>query len=235
MKGKANVKTIIVMVIMVLVVVLGVLGAKTVQTYLSGATEDVMPRNVVATANEDGRGAVISWMSDKESMGVVEYGTSPASLLLRALETSQVTSHQVTLSPLKSGTTYYFRVKIGEEIFDNSGIPYSFKTKESESESERVMEPDVTLEPTMPTQVGSGSSVISGTCNKETDYNSDGTVNALDYIQCIKGSSVAPTSAPAPATSATESSGSTCKPGVDYDNNGSINSLDMIKCLQNQR
>ncbi len=246
MKGRVNAKTIIVLIIMLLVVVLGVLGAKTVQTYLSGATEDVLPRNVVPTSSEDGRSVVISWMSDKESMGVVEYGTSPASLLLRAIETGQVTSHKVTLTPLKPGTVYYFRIKIGEEIFDNSGIPYSVKTNEDKGvgvETE-VETPTIELKPTSaPAGSGGDTEVISSTCNRQTDYNGDGVVNALDHIQCMKGGtegvvSVTPTPAgttPVIPSEASAASEGECKAGVDYDENGVVNSLDMIKCLQNKR
>ena len=224
------------------VVVLGVLAVKTVQTYMSGAAEEVSPKNVTETLEENGKGAVISWISDKESMGVVEYGTSPASLLLRAVESNPVTNHQVSLSPLKSGTTYYYRIKIGDEIFDKGGMPYYFKTKEevlSPEQEEAV--------PTVAPKGMEGESVtepeggVSGTCNRQTDYNTDGVVNSLDYIYCMKnGGSSGMTeeeSTPSATVTPPEASGSAdseCTSGVDYDGNGVVNSLDRIRCLQKQ-
>ena len=117
MKGKFSIKTVIIIVILLLVGVLGVLGVNTARTYLSGASADLAPKNVLGKGNEDGKSATITWTTDKEAMGVVEYGTTPASLLLRAPESSQSTSHSIVLSPLKGGTNYYFRIRVGEEVF----------------------------------------------------------------------------------------------------------------------
>jgi hypothetical protein len=220
MKGGVNVKTIIVLVILLLVGVLGVLAVNTVRTYIGGASADTEPKNVVAVSGDDGKSATVSWASDKPSMAVVEYGTTPASLLLRAIEPSEATDHQVSLAPLKSGTSYYFRIRIGEEIFDNSGIPYSFKTKAAEV----VVAP--TAVPTMVPVLQPTAAVITGSCDNKTDYNKDGVVNSLDYIACLKSGNKA-TGAPASTTS-----GSKCPAGVDFDKNGTVNSIDMIRCLQ---
>lgn len=220
-----NLKTIIIVVILLLVGVLGVLGMNTVKTYMSGASADVEPKNVVAKPEEDGRSATISWTTDKPAVGVVEYGTTAASLLLRGLEAeSSSTSHKIVLTPLKPNTNYYFRIKIGDEVFDNNGIPYSFKTKAGD---EKVVgaggKVGVTLVPS--------KTVGAGGCNRTTDYNKDGKVNSLDFLECTKkGSSTGGVLAATP-TSAPEGK---CKAGVDYDKNGRVNSLDKIKCLQSQ-
>ncbi|MFA4826769.1 MAG: fibronectin type III domain-containing protein [Candidatus Shapirobacteria bacterium] len=219
MKGGINVKTIIVLVILLLVGVLGVLGVNTVRTYIGGASADTEPKNVVAASGEDGKSAAVSWTSDKPSMAVVEYGTTPASLLLRAIESSEATDHQVSLTPLKSGTSYYFRIRVGEEIFDNSGIPYSFKTKAVE------VKPTPTVVPTI-TPVLGPTGAVTTSCDSKTDYNKDGVVNSLDYIACLKSGNKA-TGAPA-----STASGSKCPAGVDFDKNGTVNSIDMIRCLQ---
>ncbi len=213
MKGKVGVKTIVIMVILVLVMVLGVLGVKTVRTYLGSAAGEVEPANVAAAAADDGRSATVSWVSEKESMAVVEYGTTPASLLLRAVETNSVTSHKVALSPLKANVSYYYRIRIGDEVFDNGGIPYSFKTTAA-----------VTVTPTAVVTVIPTAAVSS--CNRTMDYNGDGVVNSLDYIDCLQGDGVdGVTAVPTAADDCT---------GVDFDNNGVINSLDKVKCLQDR-
>lgn len=216
MKKKFSVKTIIIIVILLLVGVLGVLGINTARTYLSGASGATEPKSVLAKASEDGKSAVVTWTSDKATVGVVEYGTTPASLLLRAPESEQTTSHSVTLTPLKTGTNYYFRVRVGEDVFDNNGIPYSFKTKVVEAPT-----PTITVMPTaslLPT-------VAAGACDRATDYNKDGIVNSLDYMFCLKNK-------PTGTTGVVPTVSSACPPNVDYDKNGVVNSLDRIKCLQ---
>lgn len=180
MKGKFSIKTVIIIVILLMVGVLGVLGVNTAKTYLSGASADLTPSNVLGKGNEDGKSATITWMTDKEAMGVVEYGTTPASLLLRAPESSQSTNHSLVLTPLKPGTNYYFRIRIGEEVFDNNGIPYSFKTKAAAIEPTLI--PTIVVQPTVKVASESGTT----TCNRTTDYNKDGIVNSLDYINCQK-------------------------------------------------
>jgi len=186
-----------------------VLGVNTAKTYLSGASADTEPKNVLAKPSEEGKSATISWVSDKPTTGVVEYGTTPASLLLRAPESDSTSSHAVTLSPLKANTNYYFRIRIGEEVFDNNGIPYSFKTKAAEVE----VVPTVAV---VPTVVSSNT----GGCQTGVDYDKNGTINSLDMLSCVRNG--------ASATPANEK----CPVDVDYDKNGVVNSLDRIKCLQ---
>jgi len=223
MKGKFSIKTIIIIVILLLVGVLGVLGVDTARTYLSGASADLAPKNVLGKGNEDGKSATITWTTDKEAMGVVEYGTTPASLLLRAPESSQSTSHSIVLSPLKAGTNYYFRIRVGEEVFDNNGIPYSFKTKAGVVEPTQI--PTIAVIPTVKVASESGTEE----CNKTTDYNKDGVVNSLDYVSCLKNK---PTTT---KTVITPTVTSKCSKTIDYNKNGIVNSLDYVKCLQDNK
>lgn len=225
MKGKVSLKTVIVLVILALVGVLSFLGMGAAKTYLSGASAGAEPNGVLATPSEDGKSVTISWSTDKPVQSVVEYGTTPASLLLRSLETDATASHKVTITPLKQSTSYYFRIRVGEEVFDNSGIPYSFKTKGSK-------EPVATSTPRptqpLPTQAGQA-----GGCNRTTDYNGDGVINSMDFVKCMTGG---PNNTPQPTTAAGPSvtgaaNGNSCN-NIDFDKNGVINSIDRIKCLQ---
>jgi hypothetical protein len=229
-KNKISIKTIIIIVILVLVGVLGVLGINTAKTYLSGAAGDTVAKNVLAKPSEDGKSVVVTWSSDKASVGVVEYGTTPASLLLRAPESEQTTSHSLTLSPLKANTNYYFRIRVGDDVFDNNGIPYSFKTKAGVAVPTVTVVPSVSLLPTVPAT----TSDAGVECNRTTDYNKDGITNSLDYMFCLKskptGGVVNKTLTPAP----TVASG-VCPSGVDYNKDGVINSLDRLKCLQDKK
>jgi len=220
-KNKVSIKTIIIIVILILVGVLGVLGINTAKTYLSGASGDTVAKNVLAKPSEDGKSATITWASDKNSVGIVEYGTTPASLLLRAPENEQTMSHSLTLSPLKANTNYYFRIRVGEEVFDNNGIPYSFKTKAG-----AVVTPTIAIIPTAIPSLEAGGG---GTCNRSTDYNKDKVINSLDYMFCLKNNLGGGTViSPSPANTK-------CSSGVDYNKDGVINSLDRIKCLQDTK
>ena len=220
--GKVNIKAVIGVVVLLLVMVLVILGMDTIKTYLSGAAAGVEPTGVsVAASNGE---ATVTWTSEKPSMGVVEYGTSPASLLLRAPETESTTSHRVVLSPLRSGVSYYLRIRVGDEVFDNNGIPYSFKTKDG---GEAVGETQVTGQPTM-TPVAKQESTGEASCSSGVDYNGDGVVNSFDMVACKskKTSQTGTTTVPVVSGS--------CKSGTDYDGNGVVNSFDMVKCLQTQ-
>ncbi|MEK7527957.1 MAG: fibronectin type III domain-containing protein [Patescibacteria group bacterium] len=221
MKGAVSIKSILIVVILVLVGVFGVLGVNTAKTYMSGASADTEPKNVLAKPSGDGKSATVSWVSDKAVVGIVEYGTTPASLLLRAPESDQTVSHAVVLSPLKANTNYYFRIRVGEEVFDNSGIPYSFKTKVG-GEDGPIPTKAKEVTPTL----------VDGECQRGVDYNKDGTTNSLDYIECLKKKTT-PTAGQS-GGQATPTTASKCKQGVDYNKDGTVNSLDWIKCLQSQ-
>jgi hypothetical protein len=244
--GKISLKTVIVMTILALVGVLSFLGMGAAKTYLSGASAGSEPKSVLATPSEDGKSVSISWQTDKPVQAVVEYGTTPASLLLRSLESDSSASHKVTISPLKAATSYYFRIRVGEEVYDNSGIPFSFKTKGSAGGNAGAGTP-VQMPTTAQKPITSPAVVpTTGTgCSRTTDYNGDGVVNSMDFIKCMNsgtagtpvppkttGSSPVPTKATTAPTTAPGASA--CRFDVDYDKNGTINSLDRIKCLQNK-
>lgn len=91
--------------------------------------ETIQLYNVISRGNNDGRSATITYNTNIPTLTVIEYGTTPASLLLRAPESTKSSNHSIVLSPLKSGTNYYFRIRIGEKVYDNNGIPFSFKTQ----------------------------------------------------------------------------------------------------------
>lgn len=203
---KKNIKTIIIVVILLLAGVLAALGVRTARTYLSGASGGKTPQNVRVEA--DVKSATVTWQTDNEVQGTVEYGTTPASLLLRALENQPASSHRVVLSPLKESTTYYFRIRIDDEIYDNNGIPFSFKTKEGEVEQDDIPIPEEEVEEEIEQELpieepedaqestDSGEKVSScdqdqfhekfGTSDARYDFDDNGTVNVRDWILCQK-------------------------------------------------
>lgn len=234
MKGKVNLKTIIVFAILILVIVLSVLGVKVAKTFISGATVGYEPKGLKAIPNENGKTATVSWTTDKPVKASVFYGTNRASLLLMAEDAQSTDSHSILLSNLKSDTIYYYKIVIdNDNVFDNGGKLYDFKTSGGS-----ILSPTVTITPSLtatpsavtPTpKVASNSSNLS--CNKITDYNKDGVINSLDYITCSKGK-VTPKVSPKVTLTPTSTK---CSGSTDYNKDGVINSLDKIKCLQDSK
>ncbi|MFH1561046.1 MAG: fibronectin type III domain-containing protein [Patescibacteria group bacterium] len=199
-----NIKTIIIVLILLLVGVVSVFGLQTAKTLLSGAAGDCEPTGVKAQASD--KSATISWQTDKEScQGVVEYGTTPASLLLRSLENAASTTHRQALTPLKPETTYYFRIRVEDQIYDNKGIPYSFKTMAEDpglttqqpAPTKMVAAPTIPLAPPGSSSADNSSSCVKvtkcvnaeftekfGTSDCQYDFDDNGVVNGADLIKC---------------------------------------------------
>jgi len=74
--------------------------------------------------------ATIKWETSELATSQMEYGTSDAYGSIKALDGKLTTSHSVTLTELKSKTTYHFRVKsvdkAGNEALSDD---YTFSTK----------------------------------------------------------------------------------------------------------
>ncbi len=194
MKGKINLKTIIIFAILILAVVFSVLGMKVVKTFMSGAAADYEPQGLTATSNVDGSTATISWTTDKAAIASVFYGTVASNLLLMNEDSQETTNHSVILTNLKPGKTYYYKIVVGDNEFNDVGdVPFSFKTSGVAEETKVVTPtPMVTVIPEVTLPV-----TPSTTCNHTTDYVKDGVINSLDYISCLRGK-LTPTTAAAP-------------------------------------
>lgn len=126
-----NKKTIIVIVALVLAVglIVGlVLGMDKVKNLFGQAAGQQQPQGVRVTS-VTANSATIVWQTAIPVIGQIEYGTTPGSFLLRSAETNQITNHNLTLSPLLPETIYYFRIRVGDQVYDDNGAPYSFTTK----------------------------------------------------------------------------------------------------------
>ncbi len=97
---------------------------------------NVMPKiSGVTICQVDNRSAKIYWWTDIRSNGVVKYGTSMSALSESQTSTDgAVLFHEVNLTNLKAGTTYYFTVSSGmSPPEDNGGAGYSFTTESEAS------------------------------------------------------------------------------------------------------
>lgn len=220
MKGKVNLKTIIVFTILILVIVLLVLGVNVAKTFMTGAAADFEPQNLTALPKEDGKSATVSWTTDKSTKASVFYGTNMASLLLMAEDVEATVDHNILLTNLRSNTTYYYKIVVdNDNTFDNGGMMYNFKTGGVDEMVVVEPSPTVALVPT----IASSSAVF---CNNETDYNTDGVINSKDLVKCKSDGGTVAT--PTVAITTTNK----CEIGVDMYKGKIVNSFNRTKCLQ---
>lgn len=137
----------------VLSVLLLFFGFQIIQGVFTRAS-DIAPRDVVITEITE-NSAVIEWATAIETQGVIEYGTTPTNLSFFAPETEKTKNHKVELTLLTPGTTYYFQIRIGDKVFDNAGVPWSFTTK-SKGNTE-VIQPSPTPSPITETKQSSST------------------------------------------------------------------------------
>jgi hypothetical protein len=237
-KKKISFKTILIFVIVILTGVLAVMGLNVTRTYLSGADTSIKPQNVLAIPGKDGRSVTITWTTEKPSISMVSWGTTPANTMIKAGQTDLVTSHNIKVDTLRPGTTYYFKIVIGSDEYMENGVPYSFKTPSGTADQTSASEEETEAVPTVvvptaavatPEATPTTAEIDTSKCDRVTDYNSDGVVNSLDYYYCIQSLSNS-TSTPS-ATPTTASTG--CDASKDNNGDGVINSLDALWCLQN--
>jgi len=165
------------------------------KTFMSGATADYEPQDTpIVIVSADARTAIISWSTDKAVVSSVLYGTNAASTPLMAIEETETTDHNISLSISPSVATYYYKIEAGGNTYDNGGMMFTFKNKVVTATPTMVPTIIPTIVPVVTLPVGASSSA--GTCNQTTDYNKDGVINSLDYLLCSKGKlTVTPTKA----------------------------------------
>jgi len=131
----------------ILAIVLIMVGFRVMQSVFTRAT-DIQPREVIISDISQSS-VKVSWSTGTETQGVVEYGTSPTALNFFAPEAQKTLAHIVDLTLLSPTTTYYFQIRIGDQKFDNGGVPWTFTTKSSKDvQSEAVPTATIAVTPT---------------------------------------------------------------------------------------
>ncbi len=110
---------------------------------------DIAPRNVTISEITVSSGK-ITWSTDQPAIGAVKYGTTEGSLNFYAPENIKdpAQSHSVDLTLLSPGSTYYFQIQIGDKMYDNGGVSWTFATKGKEQPVVPTA-PPVTVVPTV--------------------------------------------------------------------------------------
>lgn len=155
-------------------IIIPVLGLKYFRQPRTRATPGNEPQKV-RLSEVLSQSATITWTTESPAYGFISYGET-MSLGKTSQEAEKTTEHSVTLSSLTPETTYYYKIGVGEELFDDQGIPYSFTTPAASLESAPGgLAPATTEEPTL-----AGFENALGTANPLYDLNGDGKVDALD-------------------------------------------------------
>ena len=165
--------------LMILVLAFGVL-----QNFFTRASGEI-PQSLVVSEQTENQ-AKITWTTEIETQGVVNYGTSPSALNFPQPETGKTKQHSVDLTLLSPGTTYYFDIQVGENKYDNGGVPWTFTTKEIQ----KTQAPVPTVEAIEEVQATPEPTVEERSC-EETDCDAIKAklgkgCTTQDYFACVK-------------------------------------------------
>lgn len=157
----------------------------------------ITPQNVV-TSDQTQNTAKITWMTELETLSMVEYGTSPNTLTFKAPEAERTKNHSVELTLLSPNTTYYYQISVGDKKFDNGGIPWTFTTKDilktqplptTLTPSPRAASSSPTLAPT----TAASTAVCTGTDCEAIKLKIGKGCSTRDYFVCVNKLSGTPT------------------------------------------
>ncbi len=184
-----------------------VLGLRFFRQPESKASPENRPQNI-RLDDVTATSATISWTTETPAYGFVSYGQT-MSLGNTVQADQRAAVHTVTIPNLSPQTTYYYKIGVGDEIYDNDGVPYSFTTPPpsardaspeteeteesptpgfSDEEEQESTESAERVEPggeEATTEAELSESAIKeamGTDNPEYDLNGDGVVNTLDLL-----------------------------------------------------
>ncbi|OGK46610.1 hypothetical protein A2963_02670 [Candidatus Roizmanbacteria bacterium RIFCSPLOWO2_01_FULL_40_13] len=161
---------------------------------LPGRAVDEQPRDVVV-ADITSNSGKISYATAARTQGVVEYGVSPTALNLLAPESEAGTDHEVELTLLSKDTTYYFQIAIGGDKYDNAGVPWTFRTKASDTDLDNLeLSPTTLPTPVSRVVVPHTESFCNETNCEQIKQKLGQGCTTQDYVKCIK--KVAPTQKP---------------------------------------
>jgi len=211
--SKSKLKKIVAIVVGLIIVGVGV---KLMQAVFTRAS-DVSPRDVIISEIAT-NSSKVGWSTGQASQAVIEYGTSPTSLNFFAPETQKTINHSVDLTLLSPETIYYFQIRIGDKLYDNGGVPWSFTTKGKNS---IAPSPKKVISPVLkPTTINQTSSTLTPTPTpvstvdlpeptKKVDCSGTdcATIKAKlgkgcttqEYFRCVRSTSTTPTATPSGA------------------------------------
>lgn len=142
----------------------------------AGASPELKPQQVRLTG-VSAESVTINWVTETAAYGFISYGET-MSLGRTSQEAEKTTSHSVTLTALTPETTYYYKIGVGEDLFDDGGIPYSLTTPAQETATDKPTK-EPAAQPTGELTLKNFELAL-GSSNPTYDLNGDGTVNIVD-------------------------------------------------------
>lgn len=207
-----NAKKFLPMIVGVLIAIPLAIGAFFLTQGALTRAGSIAPTDIIVT-KITANSAVVSWTTDKESIGVVEYGTSPNQMVFFAPEATAKSQHTVELTLLQSKIPYYFVIRIGDEVYDKEGVPYTFSTKGDDTATPpnpnqiRAPQAEPTSPPVTPkTKLVISNCPVTDDCALIQSKFGKGGCSTQDYIQCLKKKSGSGTQQTAQPTSSAGSS-----------------------------
>jgi hypothetical protein len=130
MRKKSKIPTILVVFILLIGVFAGVFFLNTKQVFKIGASGSAQPKDV-KISNISDNSATVSWTTDSQTSGFLVWGESEGALSKVGQENAndeKLITHSISLSGLKPGTDYFFKINSQGNSFDNNGVPWEFTT-----------------------------------------------------------------------------------------------------------
>ncbi len=128
MNSKKTIPTIAGIFVLMLGVATGVFLLQRQHIFHLGASSDTEPKDVRITNITD-TGFSVSWITDKETTGSIEWGESPSlGQTAHADRTQTDFIHMVTLKHLKANTKHYFQIVSGGSKYTQAGSPWQVST-----------------------------------------------------------------------------------------------------------
>jgi phosphodiesterase/alkaline phosphatase D-like protein len=146
-------------------VVGGIFAVRTTVRYLTHGRQPAGQPINLSVVNVTQDRVTATWTTNEEVLSLVQYGTTPSALNQTQSELSSTTNHRLIINQLEPDTKYFFKVQVGQEVFDDDGKPYTFTT-ETSSQVEFSEE---------------SFRQAFGSSDPEFDLNKDGIVNTHDF------------------------------------------------------
>lgn len=197
----------------------------------SGARASESAPQDVKTIKITGNSATVQFTTGEAVQGLLEYGTNPRELRTIVPDITANTVHNMNLTGLNPGTTYYYHYSVGETVYDNDGVPWMFSTKKDGSAPAATLpttattpanDPNALLsqQPTQPPAKPQVTLVI-GTCPPtnncaEIQKMMGKGCTSSDYVVCLKKNGSSSAATPTPEVAGANTQTLQTNPNISY-------------------
>ena len=134
MKKDRRIPTALALFILLIGLFAGMILVRNASRWLVGAKPEITPKQIKITNITDS-GFTVSWITDEQTSGFVQYGTGKELSFTTPDDRDQLSgqqgkfwTHHVTIKNLKPATNYFFKINSGGKTFDNNGRSHQVLT-----------------------------------------------------------------------------------------------------------